>query len=139
MLRIRIPQPAATWRHVLVLLLVALTTFAPIARAACDYQHVAELAHNTTTDSRAANQAVDHNPDSSNHGTCCSDSLHVISEYVITSAFDATAGTFTPTLQSTPVAVISLSLQKVGPDLMSRRRPLPPVEPAFRRVPKLLI
>ena len=139
MLRIRIPQPAATWRHVLVLLMVALTTFAPIASAACGYQHVAELAHNTTTDSRAAIPVNDHDHDSSNQGICCSDSLHVISEYVITSAFDATAGTFIPTLQSTSSTVISLSLQKLGLDLMRRRHLLPPVEPAFRRVPKLLI
>jgi hypothetical protein len=129
---------AATWRQALVSVLIVLMTFAPIARAACDYEHVADIGHSSGTDTQAASGATD-NPDSSDLESCCNGSVHAISEHARTAAVDASVGPGTPTLHTLSTASASLSQYRVRLDPIRRQHPLPPVEPAFRRVPKLLI
>jgi hypothetical protein len=71
--------------------------------------------------------------------SCCGDNCHVISENVRPATADATVGPGTPTLHALSAAVASLSQHRVRLDPIRRQHLLPPVEPAFRRVPKLLI
>jgi hypothetical protein len=142
MLRIRThtirPAFAAKWRHALVSVLIALTAFAPIARAACDYEHVAGIVHSSGTDTHAARDEAG-NPDSSYLESCSGDNCHAISEDVRPATADANVGPGTPTLHALSAAVASLSQHRVRLDPIRRQHPLPPSEPAFKRVPKLLI
>ena len=142
MLRIRThiirPARAAAWRQALVSVLIAFTAFGPIATAACDFEHVVDVIGGRGTDTQA--RSVDAgSPDSSNLESCCGDSDHAITEHVRTAAVDANVGPGTATLHARSAAFSSLSLYRVRPDPVARRHPLPPAEPAFRRVPKLLI
>jgi len=129
---------AATWRQALVSVLIVFTAFGPIARAACDFEHVANVIDGSGTDTHAPSVEAD-DPDSSDLESCCSDSVHAISEHVRTAAVDANVAPSTSTLHALSAAFSSLSLSRVRPDPVARRHPLPPPEPAFRRVPKLLI
>lgn len=125
----------ATWRQALVSLLIALTAFAPIARAACDYEHVANAIDGIGTHTHG----VSDDPDSSPLESCCSERVDAISEHVRTAAVDASVGPTTPTLHTPFAGFSSSSRHGVRSDLVRARHPSPPPESAFRRVPKLLI
>ena len=130
---------STTWRQALVSVLIVFTVFGPIARAACDFEHVADVIDGSGTDIHGPSDEAG-NPDSSDLESCCGDSVHAISEHARTAAGDASVGPGTPTLHALSTAFSSsLSVYRVRPDPVARRHPLPPAEPAFRRVPKLLI
>ena len=64
-------------------MLIVFTAFGPIARAACDFEHVADVIDVSGTDTHAPSVEAD-NPDSSDLEFCCMDSVHAISEHVST-------------------------------------------------------
>jgi hypothetical protein len=127
-----------TWRQALVSVLIALTAFAPIARAACGYEHVANAIDGIGTHTHGASDDADKS-DSSALESCCSDRVDAISEHVRTAAVDASVGPTTPTLHTPFASFSSSSRHGVRSDLVRPRHPSPPPESAFRRVPKLLI
>jgi hypothetical protein len=128
---------AATGRQALVSVLIGLIAFGPIAAAACDYEHVGNV-NGAETDTVGIDDDG-RSPDSSNLQSWCDDHYDAITENVRPAAVDANVGPITPTLHAIPAAFSSLSLHRVRSDPVRRQHPSPPPEPAFRRVPKLLI
>jgi hypothetical protein len=129
---------AATGRQALMSVLIAFITFGPIAAAACDYEHVGNV-NGAGTDIYGAGIDDARSPDSSNLQSWCDDHCDAITENVRPAAVDANVGPVTPTLHALPAAFSSLSLHRVRSDPVRRQHPSPPPEPAFRRIPKLLI
>ena len=125
---------AKRWRAALACLLIGVTVFAPIARAVCDLEHFAAAGGAVYT---SATDASDAEASAATPG--CGDQPDAMTEHRKPATPETAVTPSTPLPQFLPSASSYLSLPRtaIGP-VHARHRLLPP-EPAFRRVPKLLI
>lgn len=128
----------AAWRSVLAGLLITLTAFAPVARAMCDIKPADTAGAAGSTAARVSVYSV-LNPNAVDYRLCRADRCNVIAERVQPTAADTGVTPSTPVLHVIAPAFGYLSVPTIGTEIVSRRLSLPPSEPAFRRVPKLLL
>jgi hypothetical protein len=123
---------SALWRSVTACLLAALVAFAPVARAVCDLQHVATVG--TGMSGCHTDGAADTHRDAP--ATCCDDGSPAMTPEARV-AGDASAAASA----AQPPAFLSHAFTPASAHatpIRGQHAP-PPSEPAFRRVPKLLI
>ena len=124
----------AAWRVVVIALLLGLLAFAPVARAVCDLQHVLQLAGGVSHD---AEDGADPSSLPAEHDGCCDDGLASITSDVRLPSDVAVV--------ALPVAhvgfnvVHGLDISREHREFARGRLALPPPEPVFKRVRKLLI
>lgn len=117
-------------------MLIALVSFAPIARAMCDIELLSGTGHSDTYVAAVAGVT---NPDSAKRDLCCADLPDSVTERTGPAAFDNGVTPSVPALPDLSPASSYLASPVAQLGDTTRRTPLPPVERAFRRVPKLLI
>jgi hypothetical protein len=127
------------WRGLLAYALIALMVYAPIARAACELEHLASFAQESARASHEASppaSASDQSPD--DQDTCCDDGSHAV---MAESRTGVTAGAVVAPTGFYPLSPAAIRLIPVGrrTGLVHESHRPPPPESVFRRVPKLLI
>lgn len=129
---------AMKWRRALVVLLVFVAGFAPVAKALCDYEDLASRLG--TVDPSLATGAVTPSPSvpHDEDGSCCGHEPEAFATQVKVPVADG-APALSPAGAQVLAAGRALGLSVGPPGPIVRQHALAPPEPAFRRVPRLLL
>ena len=130
---------AVKWRRAFVAFLIVATGFAPVANAACDLAHLA--GHLRSHDATLATWMADPSPSvpDDEDGSCCGRASEaLVSEAKLPVADGALAplvtGAYALAVNRSP----GVKVEFCDPVII-RQHALAPPEPAFRRVPRLLL
>ncbi|HEU0202063.1 MAG TPA: hypothetical protein VFR86_16730 [Burkholderiaceae bacterium] len=137
---VRIGHPAisraATWRGLLMVLLLLALVVAPVARAACAIEHVALAAGDTSPASSVADSAF--SSGSSAPEECCIEQAQAVAAPDAVGAQSA-GFTVSPVPDAPPRAHFALGQPAALLISIAHRRPPSPYESVSRRVRRLLI
>jgi hypothetical protein len=130
---------AGIWRRVGLALLVLVVGMAPVVKAACELEHVAAVGHHDDSSPQA--QGAPSAPEHAPHGSedlCCGHPAVASANHAAWSALAGDAP-IVPAALPTPVFAPPAVPPALARAYLRRYTSLPPPEPVFRRVPRLLI
>lgn len=132
---------ASRWRRAIISLLLVVAAFAPVARAACAFEHLTGHLGSNDTVSATAEVAITgfYAPAPSDDESCCGNEPDLFLAQAKAPTPDASFGLLTPGAHVAPGADHTPKFRAAVPGPIWPRRALAPVEPVFRRVPRLLI